>query len=134
MGYKGAFCGAVLRKCRDGIECRQTEQRMKQKIAGKERKVNVEEKATQRGVLAYITWSIERQGVRHRPIQLAVVQNHVKDFRGFFSGIKKCLTEKIFTSKWTKDSKRLRSRRSSISHRNNGKHGNAAHGEVKSEK
>ena len=108
--------------------------KMKQKIAGKERKVNVEEKATQRGVLAYITWSIERQGVRHRPSRLAVVQNHVKDFRGFFSGIKKCLTEKIFTSKWTKDSKRLRPRRSFISYGNNGKHGNAAYGEVKSEK
>ena len=32
MDYKGAFCGEMLRKCKDGMECRHTEQRMKLKM------------------------------------------------------------------------------------------------------
>ena len=41
----------------------------------------MEEKARLRGELANLTWSIERQGVRRRPIRLAAMQNHVKVFR-----------------------------------------------------
>ena len=41
----------------------------------------MEEKATLRGELADLTWSIERQSVRRRPIRLAAMQNHVKVFR-----------------------------------------------------
>ncbi|MBR4517286.1 MAG: hypothetical protein IKO60_07825 [Bacteroidaceae bacterium] len=41
---------------------------MKTKIERREGKVNVEERATQRGVSAYTTWSIEKETVQHRPI------------------------------------------------------------------
>ena len=41
----------------------------------------MEEKATLRGELADLTWSIERQGVLRRSIRLAAMQNHVKVFR-----------------------------------------------------
>ena len=59
MGYKGAFCRRELRKYVVGMTCRQTEQRIKGKMTWRKGKVNVEEKATQRGVSAYTTWSIE---------------------------------------------------------------------------
>ena len=61
------------------------EQRMKAKIERREGKVNVEGRATQRGVSAYTTWSIEKEGVQHRPIPHVAAQNHVRNFRAFCS-------------------------------------------------
>ena len=62
MGYKGAISGDVLRKYVVGMECRQTEQRMKGEIDRGKGKVNVEGKAMQRGESADTTWSVERDG------------------------------------------------------------------------
>ena len=67
-GYKGTFYHRKLRKYRNSTRCCQTKQRMKAKIERREGKVNVEERATQRGVSAYTTWSIEKETVQHRPI------------------------------------------------------------------
>ena len=45
------------------MACRHTKQRMKGKIERGKGKVNVEEKAMQRGASAYTTWSVEKDGV-----------------------------------------------------------------------
>ena len=68
------------------MACRHTEQRMKRKIERGEGKVNVEEKAMQRGESADTTWSIGKEGVLPRPIPLAAVQNHVAIFREYMLG------------------------------------------------
>ena len=47
-------------------------------------KVNVEEKAMLRGVLAYTTWSIEKDGVQRSGLPYGEEGNHVKDFRTCF--------------------------------------------------
>ena len=59
MSYKGLFCDGMLRKCYDDMVCCHAEQRMKGKVESCKLKVNVEEKATQRGASAYTTWSVE---------------------------------------------------------------------------
>ena len=81
MGWEGAFCKGVLRKCRVGMTCRHIEQRMELKIESSELKVNVEEKATQRGASAYTAWSVEKDGVQRRHFPYKEAGNHVKDFR-----------------------------------------------------
>ena len=81
MGYKGAFWRGELRKCQVGMACRHTEQRMMTKTVRRKGKINVEGKATQRGVLADTTWSVEKLGVEHRLILPVETLNHVKDFQ-----------------------------------------------------
>ena len=54
---------------------------MMTKTVRRKGKVNVEEKATQRGELADTTWSVEKLGVEHRLILLVETLNHVKDFQ-----------------------------------------------------
>ena len=81
MGWEGAFCKGVLRKCRVGMTCRHIEQRMELKIESWELKVNVEEKATQRGASADTAWSVEKDGVQRRHFPYKEAGNHVKDLR-----------------------------------------------------
>ena len=81
MGWKGAFCGGLLRKYWVSMTCRQTEQRMKGKKERGEGKVNVEEKATLRGASADATWSVEREGLRRRVFPYWGAGNDVRIFQ-----------------------------------------------------
>ena len=60
---------------------RQTKQRMEGKIERGKGKVNVEEKAMQRGASAYTTWSVEKDGVQGRRLPYGEGGNSVVNFR-----------------------------------------------------
>jgi len=81
MDYKGAFGKGELKKCQDGTQCRQTEQRLKLKIENGELKVNVEEKSTLHVELANSPWSVEKDGIERQGFQREEAQNPVKSFR-----------------------------------------------------
>ena len=70
----------MLRKYKDGMECRHTEQSLSLKVEKGKGKVNVEEKATQRGESANLTWSVERDGTRRCPKQRFEWRFDVKNF------------------------------------------------------
>ena len=62
------------------MECRHTEQSLRLKMERRKGKVNVEEKATQRGESADLTWSVERDGTRRCPKQRFEWRFDVKNF------------------------------------------------------
>jgi hypothetical protein len=57
------------------------------KIENGEWKVNMEEKATQRGVSAYKTWSVEKDGVQGRGFPYGEAENCVKNFQKHTLGL-----------------------------------------------
>ena len=57
------------------------------KIENGEWKVNMEEKATQRGVSAYTTWSVEKDGVQGRGFPYGEAENCVKNFQKHMLGL-----------------------------------------------
>ena len=62
------------------MACRHTEQILRLKMERGKGKVNVEEKATQRGESADSTWSVERDGTRRCPKQRFAWRFDVKNF------------------------------------------------------